>query len=184
MTLQVIGLIGVIGSGKSFFAQEYVKQGYFELPMAKPIKEILSSLFKADFFDDSAKDQVFNLNDEQFTGRKLMTKLGDEMRAKNPYFWANAWKSDAEKLVAYDDCFYIIVPDVRYKEEIEVIYDTSDHNAERFIFCNYRSNRYNADNDYKSEKLAQHLLKKGLKHGHELNYGELIKLTEDMEVKL
>jgi len=184
MALQVIGLIGVIGSGKSFLAQEYVKQGYVELPMAKTLKDILSIVLGVDFHQEEVKKMVFDLPNGKFNGRELLIKLGDEVRAENPYFWANAWKNSATDVL--DSKRSIVIPDVRYTEEIVVISKVTLQVTksffygipieERFIFCNYKSDRYNADNDYKSEKLAQHLLKKGLKHGHELNYAELLKL--------
>lgn len=110
------------------------------------------------------------------TGRLLLQRVGTEaMRKRNPNYWCEAWEKKAREILA--DGKDIAVSDVRFSNEMQTIRkvglgsvgkNVSD--TYRFMFCDYKSERYNATQVHASEWMAQEYLKQGLKDGQEIPF--------------
>jgi len=175
--IEVIGLIGVIGSGKSHTARRYVSDGYQEIIIADEVKS-LSHIFlnlnippkKAQEFKDSGIISIPN-RDTSISVRDYYINVGQKLKLffNDEKIWINkAIDSIGKKIeMGYDK---IVVSDVRFPVELTELKNMklSGYNIKiKFIFCNYISNRYKIfDSD--SEKMAQHFLSLGYKDQDEI----------------
>jgi hypothetical protein len=155
-TKRIIGLIGVIGSGKSYLSMY--------LTIADP-----SSVCVA-FADEVRKAtwDVLGLSDEEsytefkeryytkgglrLTGRDWLIKIANDYKRISEDWWICLLLDKINRLP--NDT--IIISDVRMANEVKALLNyTSDIS---FTYCNYKSDRYNPSLDDESERLAQSLL--------------------------
>jgi hypothetical protein len=132
--MQVVGLAGRKGSGKSTVAQHLVDaHGFVELSFATPLKEAalvldplipdyfetdsrpLSDLLSSDLpsvrsMDELKRDKLWG-----YGLRSLLQKLGDAMRHVDPYIFCLALEDRLEPLLAADA--RVVISDVRFPEE-------------------------------------------------------------------
>ena len=106
--MQVIGLAGRAGSGKSevasHIAERYPAGKCVILPFAGPLKD----LCRREFGWDGRKDGK---------GRRLLQVVGtDAGRAYNPRIWVDKWRADAD-YHRRQGCMCIIADDVRFANE-------------------------------------------------------------------
>ena len=111
--MQIIGLAGAAGSGKSeaakIIASCYPDGAVRVLPFAKPIKRLCR-----DAFDwDSCKDGP---------GRTLLQTIGMAGRAYNPRIWVDKWLHIVGRLECFNK-LCIIADDVRFENECEAVRD-------------------------------------------------------------
>lgn len=114
---------------------------------------------------------------QAMTGRRLLQRLGTEvMRKRDPDYWAKAWADKAYGLLREGKS--VVCADCRFPNEVRWIRQVAsdfaalrnlDSLPARFIFCDYRSHRYNPEMDHGSERLAQQLLALGFKDGEEVS---------------
>ena len=111
------------------------------------------------------------------TGRQMLQRFGTEvMRKRDPDYWAKAWKRKATQ--AFMEGLSVACADCRFRNEVETIQQMRlwmetdsivTHGADvKFIFCDYRSGRYDATSKHESEAMAQGLLRMGLKDMQEI----------------
>lgn len=96
--------------------------------------------------------QFFNWDGEKDeNGRRLLQYIGtDVVRAKNPDFWAN-FLADALKMFE-DKWYYVLIPDVRFPNEIEKINDKGfNYSTIRVIRPNFDNHLTGSQNAHKSE---------------------------------
>lgn len=206
---QIIGFIGVIGSGKNYQQDLLVKRGFIALnfkdelvAMAQdlvgfPIQDDYE-LFKelvvgfnrpgANLVDNYPKEKMFQINKEcleyfpkAMTGRRLLQRLGTNvMRKRDPDYWVNAWSKKAEEYLRGG--YSVAVNDVRFGNEIKAIKHFNCMSfapiETKIIFCNYKSDRYDATSIHPSETLAQKLLSLGLKDGDEVSLHQVENLAK------
>lgn len=178
---KIVSYIGVIGSGKDYKANK--------LAMEKNVP-----VFD---FSDGVRDFTFSFlgwepsNDKEYsdfkgkmfpmvmpghglfyiTGRKFLENIGKRMREFDPDFWADyTIRQIEEQLMNNPDMDTIIVGSCRYANEAEALFSlTYDGVADvQFIFCDYRSERYESDRDDESEWFAQAFLSQGCKDGQDI----------------
>jgi len=177
--IEIVGLLGVIGSGKSHRARNLCDEGFIELTLADEVKNLAHDLLninipkhKLTVFKDKGKISVVgdnilnNLDVRQFyinVGQKLKLHLNNQ----------NIWIDkliEKIKVKVSEGHDKIVISDIRFQNELSslVKLDIPQHNLKiRLIFCNFKSSRYRIlDSD--SEKLAQSLIDKGFQDGQEI----------------
>jgi hypothetical protein len=106
---------------------------------------------------------------ELMTGRRLLQRLGtDVMRKRDPDHWARVWAVSAHR--ALDERWTVVNADCRFINEVSMVLKVAEEARvpARFVFCDYRSPRYDPAAEHESEKLAQALLKLGLRDGDDI----------------
>jgi len=194
----IVSFIGVIGTGKNFRQALYAEQGFVPLDFKDSLLYMASDLVGYDVRTNyeyfkynlvgltvpaaadhramqrqpahQVTDKILTDYPSAMTGRLLLQRLGTEvMRKRNPDYWTSAWYDAARvHLLAGKS---IAVADCRFYNEVEQIKRTASifKTEAKFIFCDYRSSRYNATMKHESERMAQELLALGYKDGQELN---------------
>ena len=114
-------------------------------------------------------------NPDVMTGRRLLTRLGTEaMRKRDKDYWVHLYVQAAGKILA--NGMDVTTADCRFLNEVRAVRNLS---AEaRFVFCDFRSERYDPLYAHESERLAQALLKIGAKDGQLLTSKEFREAAE------
>lgn len=187
--LEVVAHIGVIGSGKDYRSDSLTACGYFKINFKDALLELCSDIAGYDVTDDYDwfKEHIVGMKrpDNKFleafanmtqkellvkfpdlmTGRRLLVRLGTEgMRKRDINYWVNQWHVRALKNLTQG--ISVTAADCRFFNEIEAVRDCGY--PSRFVFCNYKSSRYNPKLDHPSEHLAQALIRLGLEDGQEI----------------
>ena len=119
----LIGFAGPARSGKTYMAnrvKEHIKPGHSTIiSFADPIKDMLSVLIGFDAKDDSIKELPHKDLCNQ-TIRKAMQTLGTEW-GRN-LIGQNIWINALEKRVKSTDASVVLIPDVRFDSEAEMIF--------------------------------------------------------------
>jgi uncharacterized protein YcgL (UPF0745 family) len=181
MNIDIVGFIGVIGSGKSYETNKLKNQGYKHLSFAECSKDLLweviqwkpmSEKEESDFKDSYKLYIDNNKNDYHYiSGRNLIINFSQKLKEN---FGKNVWVDHLLMKIKkgiINDYNKFVISDVRFYNEIYAIQDYCNYRRKefndkvnlKFIFCNYKSDRY-CVLDTESEKLAQDLLKKGYDH--------------------
>lgn len=178
--------IGVIGSGKDYSAKKLVAGGgWVALNFADPLREKAWLLLgwapqndrDYDWFKKLPIDLCYEIGEkddfelallEQLTksrapkGRVFLQLLGTEvLRDADKHYFGKKWQERAHQHLKAG--LNIAVTDARFFNEIESLLEV-DSKTE-FVFCNYKSHRYEPANSHESERLAQTLLKHGFENG-------------------
>ena len=176
---KVIAYIGVIGSGKNFYAkkmaEEYKTPAFVNFSDAireytwtilgwKPNSEEEYELFKqSDIILDTKNcpgAMKENMDKVRFKGREFLQRLGtDVMKDRNKDIWAEVWFERAGKIAAEGKHDIIICTDCRHEVEVSAVLDMQEYYGcnVQFIFCDYKSNKYELD-DHDSERFARSLI--------------------------
>jgi len=180
MKIEIIGLIGVIGSGKTYLSNTYKNQGFQELSFAQSCKDLLWEVLQwkpvsqeeENKFKDEYEICIKNKNDSyNISGRNLIINFSERIKENvSKSIWADLLITKIKKGII-NDYNKFIISDVRFFNEVLALknfydYRRIDHRDQielKFIFCNYKSDRYSIIDD-KSEHLAQKMLKKGYEH--------------------
>jgi len=130
MNKQVIGITGLIGSGKGTIGSLLVEEhGFVELSFASAVKDVLAAVFgwDRDLLEGKTKEsrkwreEVDEWWSERlgykFTRRAAMQQIGTELFRNN--FNDNIWIYALEnKIHQYDK---VVITDVRFKNEYELV---------------------------------------------------------------
>lgn len=191
MNIEIIGLIGVIGSGKDYLCNTYTDKGFKRLAFADSSKDLLwevlqwkpiSEKEEMDFKDSYKLYIDNNKNDfHRISGRELIINFSEKLKQN---FGKDIWIDNLIlkiKKGIIKNYNKFIISDVRFIEEVYKINDFCSYRDKefkdkvnlQFIFCNYKSNRYNIINN-PSELLAQSLIKKGYDHLNVIPIEELL----------
>jgi len=118
----LIGIAGRIGSGKDTVADELVeKHGFMKMPFAGPLKTAAKVLFG--FSEEQMNDRELKECVNEYWGithRSALQKLGTEcMRGVfGQDFWLKRWMLGYH---TWKDTDHIVVPDVRFENEANLI---------------------------------------------------------------
>lgn len=195
---ELIGFIGVIGSGKNYQKDLLLKQGYAGIDFKDELIAVSEDLLgfeitsKYDLFKetvvgvtkpgvDMSEDVMRRVSNRflaQFpnamTGRSMLQRMGTEvMRKRDPDYWVKAWARKAVE--ALKGGRGVACADVRFRNEIEALWGLGKELGvkSKIIFCDFHSDRYNEKSPHESERLAQHLLAEGLKDGDQVLWSHL-----------
>ena len=189
---KIVAFIGVIGSGKDYQANLLVKKGYSRIDFKDALLDMASDLagydvrYDYDWFKEHivgvkrsinplmtahyiADDKRVQTNHpEVLTGRRLLQRLGTEvMRKRDPDYWATAWAKKA--CSALHEKKSVTCADCRFPNEVKAIRTFAELGFEaRFIFCDYKSSRYNPSSEHESECMAQAILRSGVADGQQI----------------
>ena len=128
----LIGICGLIGSGKDTIADHLVEQYNFKRDsFAAPVKDVLSAVFgwdremlegrtkkSRDFRDQLDLWWANRLHNGRFTPRWAMQHIGTELFRNN--FFNEIWIASLEHRIK-DVADDVVISDCRFKNEIEVI---------------------------------------------------------------
>lgn len=184
---RLVAYLGVQGSGKDFSANKLIKQGYVKVAFADALRDMAWDVLgwtpqndhSYEWFKRLPIDKRVYINDteehklkllaiqsisikEDITGRQFLQNLGVAMRSRDPNFWVMVAVSKIQKILEEGE--RVVVTDARFDNEIQSLKSLGS----KFIFCDYRSSRYNATDTHESEALAQRLLAEGYKDGQEV----------------
>jgi hypothetical protein len=117
----IVALSGKKGAGKSTVARYLHRrlEGSQIIAFAEPLKRIAVELFGAESIQvNGNEDQKNTVAHCGLTGRETMQRLGAALRDIWPACWIHAWKSAVESAWAEHGMVPVIVPDLRYMNEL------------------------------------------------------------------
>jgi len=167
----ITAFIGVIGSGKDFRCKLEVSKGATQIDFADKLRESLwltlgwapKDVQEYEYF----KQSIFTMNQiGVITGRQLIQNMGHELKK---VFGNSVWVDQWEKSVVASGAENICVSDCRYPIEAQKLI----LNNAKFVFCNYRGDRYTAINKHSSERMAQYFLEIGYMDGQTIEISDL-----------
>lgn len=173
--IKIYGFCGVMGSGKGYRCQKLKEQeGFLQIDFADCLREMVWKMLdwspaNAEEYDLFKKGEMFIPKYGKLNGRLLLQRIGATMREIDADFWAKQWKETVERAISmgYTN---ICCSDLRYENEIEILKSFRNKAKVVIEFCDYHSERYNAESTHESEAMAIKLLKDGMKDG-DLIYG-------------
>lgn len=120
----IIGISGQKGSGKTTVANYLQRRidGAMILPFAFKVKQIAQECYGATAIQvDGTEVQKNTVTQCGQTGRQLMQNIGTAMRSIWPSVFVHAWDHEVLKIWAECGVSPVIVPDVRFVNEVEKI---------------------------------------------------------------
>lgn len=146
---KVILVCGVIGSGKDYYAQQYILDNPDERVGIYKLSNKLKDLAELEFgkIDDY---ETFKLKNREWLQNKA-----DEMKDTygQTYFAKECFRSirfdDYDTIIITDFCFPY---ELRFFNEASSLFDDFDV---YWTFCDYHSERYDDKNTHNSEEMAQ-----------------------------
>ena len=146
---KVILVCGVIGSGKDYYAQQYIIDNPDERVGIYKLSNKLKDLVELEFgkIDDY---EAFKLKNREWLQNKA-----DEMKKiyGDTYFAKECFRS-----IRFDDYDTIIITDFRFFYELKFFNEASELFRDFDVYwtlCDYHSERYYDKNTHNSEKMAQ-----------------------------
>ena len=131
--MQLIGLMGLKGSGKDAIANKFKElpnRNVYILKMADGLKEIVREYYDLgeDIYEDrykkeqTLKEVSFDkIKNDEDTVRDLMIFLGQSLKDYYPNIWINYLNKNIQRIKDSDPYATIIVTDIRFPEEINNI---------------------------------------------------------------
>lgn len=188
---RIVSFIGVMGSGKDYQAKKLVEKGYKQIDFKDALLDMCSDLLGYDVREDylwfkthligmrrpsnPLSESYFHTDTRDFrkaypgmlTGREFLQRVGTEtMRKRDKDYWAIQFYAKAK--IALRNGFSVVNADCRFLNEVDHIHWLEGHTKMKFIFCDYRSDRYDPRVKHESERLAQTLRYLGLRNGNEI----------------
>lgn len=178
MVKRIVAFAGHEGSGKSYQASLLVNnKGYHKMAFADALRKILFVTLGISYergmeqYDELKKTPIYNGQ----TLRNMLEHLGTEgIRKYDNDFWARCLIKDLSETPEDEN---ICIEDLRFYNEYKYLKDFCDEKGYQFdfVFCDYHSDRYRADNPHPSARLANFL--------KEVGYSDLDAISdEDMQV--
>lgn len=129
MERKIIGVTGIIGSGKDSFSKPFIEAGFQKISFADTLKDAVSAIFGWDrdmLSGDTVESREFREQIDEYWSTKLnkdvtprwvLQNVGTDVFRK--YFDDNIWIYSAEKKILNHE--KVIVTDCRFVNEIKLI---------------------------------------------------------------
>lgn len=183
----VVSFLGRAGSGKDYQCNLLVRQGFKKISFADALRDIS---FKSLLIDPKVgieqyeylkqnpcieirlKDRTYNLNFRQYL-EHLSTQ---GIRHYNSNFWCECLC----KTILENNYQKICIADLRFVNEYQYLEKFCQDNNYNFkcIFCNYRSQRYQENNNHESALLANWLVEQKYKDLQEVTKEDIDKFAD------
>ena len=203
MEVNIICLVGVIGSGKDYFVEtykkEHPKEGVFEIKIGSTLTKIASNIYGVDL---SNKELYEKWKYEGNNRIKLIT-LAESIKL---YLGKNIFATQAVRKIAdiireeesqeNNKIITFIISDSCFPNDIETVCDTLElfylNTISAFViygdgtilldrrihFCNFKSPRYSIKKDQPREQFPIFLIDQGFADGTEWSYEEFTKVID------
>ena len=140
---------GVIGSGKDYYAQQYIINNPDERVGIYKMSSKLKDLAELEF------GKIDNYEDFKLKNREWLQNKADEMKKAygSQYFAKECFRS-----IKFDDYDTIIITDFRFPYELSFFHKASELFEDFYVcwtLCDYHSERYDDTNGHNSERMAQ-----------------------------
>lgn len=131
MSRKIIGINGIIGSGKDSFSQAFIDEGYIKLSFAGSLKDAVSAIFGWDremlegATPDARKeretvDKFWSTKLEfEVTPRKILQLYGTDVMRK--HFNDSIWIFSLERQIINNSDKNIIITDCRFLNELKLL---------------------------------------------------------------
>ena len=165
---EIIAFLGRAGSGKDYQCSLLQEKGYKKLAFADILREMAFRTLGLDYnwgmqhYDELKATELYN--GQNF--RHILENLGSGIRRYNKDFFVDAV---INKIINDQEYDKFCISDLRYVNEAKKLYDSSQCSILKFIFCDYRSDRYQEVNNHESALLANELCNRGYKDLQELS---------------
>lgn len=163
--MKIILLMGVIGSGKDYYAEQYITQHPKEVVLIRKFATPLKLLVNATVSENLLDLETYEQWKLHLPNREKLVKLAIELKDlfhKRILTQAtiNLLKQDLEDFDYWQPNLTIIFTDCRLLHEIEEIHKLAEDLQASFeiILCNYKSTRYQIIPFHPTEKFAIKLL--------------------------
>lgn len=190
---ELVAVLGLYGSGKSYITKPYTRQGFTKMSFADPLREIAfkilgytGKILNYDEFKKSSLNLKKNLfkKEKLNTGRQVLQQTGSVIK---DLFGQTVWADLLTKSVL-DNKQNVIIDDVRFDYEVQSILKLKRHGYKvTFIWACYEKNDYtNALKDeHESEKLAQFMYlnqdKYNLQDTHDIPHSVIKNILSDLK---
>lgn len=155
-TRQITAFFGVIGSGKTYNANNLVEfRGYKRVSFADSLRDVAFTSLNINKDDINYRDfksqEIYN----GITFRNYLQLLGDSVRKYDPNYFTKATINTIDELGGN-----ICIDDLRFGNEFKMLYDyCRGHNYNLTIYyCNFNSDCKDENSKHASEKMAQYFL--------------------------
>jgi len=175
---KIILVTGVIGSGKDYYTQQYIKEHPEEvviaLKFAMPIRDLYSYAVGINLLH-AENWEIYKQNPKN--REKFINFAEGAKRVLGDNIWARLISEEINGYIHTEAGYTFIISDAGFEIEFKTIYDYLENIYNDIIihFCNYHSFRYKIL-DQPREKIPQKLIELGYKDGDELSIYEFNKL--------
>ena len=176
-TRQIAVFFGVIGSGKTYNAENLVKfRGYTKVSFADALRDVAFTSLHIDKdkidYRDFKSEEIY----KGVTFRNYLQSLGDGIRKYDPDYFTKATIKTIDSIKGG-----ICIDDLRFGNEFKMLYDyCKSHNVNLVVYyCNYDSHCKDEKSEHASERMAQHFLKR--KHLEIIDENEMLTYYYNVE---
>lgn len=195
MKKELIIYLGLMGSGKDYEANSLIDKGYVKVAFADPLRSMAWKLLdwrplSDENYEDFKKGELclflpdsndkYNAFKPLCSGRHLLQQLGQIMREYDSNYWASAWF----KYIFSHNLEKVVCTDCRYPNEIRMALEFLNLGYDvKFIYCCYESEKFKQGlkEKHQSEKFAQFLITKNLKHCEVITSDKILELLKEYE---
>ena len=168
----IIGYIGNAGSGKTFESEKLMTQGFVKVDFADKLREMAWGIlgWKPKNNEEYENFKLGRLDIKGFgkvNGRNFLQNIGESMNQIDKTFWCRQAKKTIDKNIikGYTN---IVVSDIRYETEIEILKSYMNKAIVKIYFCDYNSERRVENDSHVSESLAKKYKNLGYTHLQEI----------------
>ena len=154
--MKITLICGVIGSGKDYIAENMRISQYHKFKFAKLLRDMARNINNSMPYDEW-KILPKNRQFLQREGDLLKEIYGEEFFAQHISRKIGLWSDNGNIKDAH-----FVISDFRFPYEYETIKKNFPKAEIQIYLADYHSERYDANNDHCSEKMAQKLLKSGM----------------------
>lgn len=180
INVEIIALIGPIGSGKDYRAKKLESEGYTKVSFADYLRQTCWDIlwWKPNSDLEYREFKKNPIGPAQISGREFMFSIEGLLKKS---FGSNVFieKTISHMIYHYHNKF--VISDLRFIEEYNKLKEVFE--SVKVIFCNYKSNEYELKNT-PSEKLAKRFAEIGYVDGSELTQKDFDNMWAEPETLL